>query len=118
MVAQSIATAWPVFNQFGVLGFIIGQRWSPAFTIYGAWPFVFGTLVTSIIALVIAVPIAVLIALLVTEFSPHPGLASLLPSAWTCWQLSPPWSGACGGCSCSCRSSGRSSTISPLDRAS
>jgi phosphate transport system permease protein len=70
MVAQSFQTAWPAFERFGIVGFVAGQRWSPAFTIYGAWPFIFGTIVTSVIALVIAVPIAVLIALLVTEFLP------------------------------------------------
>jgi phosphate transport system permease protein len=70
MVAQSIQTAWPIFERFGVVGFITGQRWSPTFTIYGAWPFIFGTVLTSLIALIIAVPIAVLIALLVTEFLP------------------------------------------------
>ena len=70
MVAQSLQTAWPIFERFGIVGFITGQRWSPTFTIYGAWPFIFGTLLTSIIALIIAVPIAVLIALLVTEFLP------------------------------------------------
>jgi phosphate transport system permease protein len=70
MVVQSVVAAIPAFQQFGIVGFITGQRWSPAFAIYGAWPFIFGTLLTSAIALVIAVPIAVLIALLVTEFLP------------------------------------------------
>jgi phosphate transport system permease protein len=70
MVAQSIQTALPVFDRFGIVGFVTGQRWSPTFTVYGAWPFIYGTLLTSIIALVLAVPIAVLIALLVTEFLP------------------------------------------------
>jgi phosphate transport system permease protein len=70
MVLDSVTTALPVFQQFGILGFVSGQRWSPAFTIYGAWPFIFGTIVTSGIALIIAVPIAILIALLVTEFLP------------------------------------------------
>jgi phosphate transport system permease protein len=70
MMAQSIQTALPVFERFGIAEFVTGQRWSPTFTVYGAWPFIYGTLLTSVIALVIAVPIAVLIALLVTEFLP------------------------------------------------
>ncbi len=70
MVLQSIQAAWPVFQRFGIVGFVTGARWSPSFTVYGAWPFLYGTLLTSAIALVIAVPIAVLIALLVTEFLP------------------------------------------------
>ena len=47
-----------------------GARWAPSFTIYGALPFIYGTLLTSLIAMVIAVPIAVLIALLITEILP------------------------------------------------
>jgi phosphate transport system permease protein len=70
MVMQSVQTAWSVFQRFGVVGFVTGQRWSPSFEIYGAWPFIYGTILTSAIALVIAVPIAVLIALLVTELAP------------------------------------------------
>jgi phosphate transport system permease protein len=70
MAVQSFGAAWPAFERFGIAGFVTGQRWSVAFTIYGAWPFIYGTLLTSAIALLIAVPIAVLIALLVTEFLP------------------------------------------------
>ncbi len=70
MVLQSVQTAWPIFQRFGIVGFVTGQRWSPTFTVYGAWPFLYGTLLTSAIAMTIAVPIAVLIALLVTDFLP------------------------------------------------
>jgi phosphate transport system permease protein len=49
---------------------VTGLRWSPSFTIYGAMPFIYGTLLTSAIALIVAVPTAILIALLVTEFLP------------------------------------------------
>jgi len=38
--------------------------------VYGAWPFLYGTLLTGAIALIIAVPIAILIALMVTEILP------------------------------------------------
>ena len=97
MIYQSIQKAWPVFQSFGIIGFLTGQRWSPSFTIYGAWPFIFGTVVTSILALVIAVPIAVLIALLVTEFLPPRAgrpvaivvdLLAAIPSVvWGLWGL-------------------------------
>jgi len=70
MVLDSIEAAWPAFQRFG-LDFVTGMRWSPSFTVYGALPFIYGTLLTSAIALLIAVPIAVLIALLVTEFLPQ-----------------------------------------------
>jgi len=70
MMADSVQTAWPVFQRFGVIGFLTGQDWSPAFAVYGAWPFLYGTLLTGAIALIIAVPIAILIALMVTEILP------------------------------------------------
>ncbi len=70
MAWDSIATTVPVFSKFGIWGFVAGLRWSPSFAIYGALPFIFGTLLTSVIGLLIAVPIAVGIALLVTELLP------------------------------------------------
>lgn len=71
MVSASLQTTAPVFAQFGVVGFVAGLRWSPSFEIYGALPFIYGTLLTSIIALIVAVPAAVGIALLVTELLPR-----------------------------------------------
>jgi phosphate transport system permease protein len=71
MIFDSVVTTAPVFDQFGIVGFVVGQRWSPSFEIYGALPFIYGTLLTSAIALVIAVPIALGVALLVTELLPR-----------------------------------------------
>ena len=70
MVYDSATTTIPVFGKFGIWGFVTGQRWSPAFEIYGALPFIYGTLLTSAIAVAIALPIAVLVAILVTELLP------------------------------------------------
>jgi len=70
MMLESFVTAAPVYQTFGVIGFITGTKWEPAFTVYGAWPFIYGTVLTSLLALVIAIPIAVLIALLLTELAP------------------------------------------------
>ena len=70
MMLQSLAAASPVYQKFGIIGFITGTTWAPSFTIYGAWAFIYGTLLTSAIALVIAVPIATLIALLLAELAP------------------------------------------------
>ncbi len=71
MVSDSVATTAPVFSEFGVVGFVTGLRWSPSFTIYGALPFIYGTLLTSLIALLVAVPVALGVALLVTELLPR-----------------------------------------------
>jgi len=50
--------------------FLSGTVWQPASTIYGALPFVYGTVVTSIIALIFAVPLSLGAALLVNEYLP------------------------------------------------
>lgn len=70
MITESVTTTIPVFQRFGIWGFVTGLRWAPSFAIYGALPFIYGTLLTSAIALVIAVPLAVGVALLVSEFLP------------------------------------------------
>lgn len=70
MMVESFITAAPVYQKFGIIGFLTGTKWEPSFTLYGAWPFIYGTVLTSLLALVIAVPIAVLIALLLTELAP------------------------------------------------
>jgi phosphate transport system permease protein len=56
------------FAKFG-LGFLTGRTWNPVFgrEQFGALAFVFGTLVTSAIAIVLAVPVAVGLALLLNE---------------------------------------------------
>jgi phosphate transport system permease protein len=70
MMIESFVSASPVYQKFGIIGFITGTTWAPSFTVYGAWAFIYGTLLTSLIALLIAVPISVLIALLLTELAP------------------------------------------------
>jgi len=54
------------FRQFG-FGFLTGRNWDPVHDRFGALPFVFGTLVTSLVALVLAVPVAVGLAILLNE---------------------------------------------------
>ena len=70
MMIQSFLDAAPVYQKFGILGFIFGTTWAPSFTIYGALAFIYGTALTSLIGLLIAVPVSVLIALLLTELAP------------------------------------------------
>jgi phosphate transport system permease protein len=55
--------------QFG-LNFLGSSAWDPVTDKYGAWPFIYGTLVSSLIALVIAVPLGVAAALYLTEMAP------------------------------------------------
>jgi phosphate transport system permease protein len=50
--------------------FLISSNWDPGNDEYGALPFIFGTLVTSAIALIIAVPISIATAVYLTELAP------------------------------------------------
>jgi phosphate transport system permease protein len=61
--------AWPAFSDQG-LTFFTSTRWAPSAGVYGSLPFVYGTLVTSLVALVIAVPISVGIALFLSDLAP------------------------------------------------
>jgi phosphate transport system permease protein len=56
-------------HQFGP-GFLVRSDWDPVADKYGALPFIFGTLVSSFIALLIAVPLGVATALFLTEMAP------------------------------------------------
>jgi phosphate transport system permease protein len=56
--------------KFGV-GFLWSSEWDPVQEKYGALPFIFGTLVSSLLALVIAVPLGVATALFLTELAPQ-----------------------------------------------
>lgn len=56
-------------SKFG-LGFLANSTWDPVTDKFGAWPFIFGTLVSSLIALLIAVPLGVATALYLTEMAP------------------------------------------------
>src|SRR5215468_3185604 len=61
--------AWPWFQAEG--WGIFGKTWNPANNQYGALSFIYGTAITSLIALIIAVPVSLGIALLLTEVVPY-----------------------------------------------
>ena len=69
IVWKVIALAWPAIQHYG-LSFIWGTTWDPVKEVFGALPFIYGTLITSLIALVIATPLAIGIALWLTELAP------------------------------------------------
>jgi phosphate transport system permease protein len=63
------ALAWPAMQEFG-LSFIWTEAWNPTTNVYGALVFIYGTLVTSFIALLLATPLSIAIALFLTELAP------------------------------------------------
>ena len=62
--------AWPAFEQEG-LGFITSSTWIPAENKFGALAFIYGTILSSLIALVLAVPVSLGIALYANEAAPR-----------------------------------------------
>jgi phosphate transport system permease protein len=71
LIAIEIFTAgWPALSKFG-FGFFTGTEWDAVNGKFGAAPAIFGTVVSSIIALVIATPLSVGVAIFLSEFAPR-----------------------------------------------
>ncbi|HEU4564525.1 MAG TPA: phosphate ABC transporter permease subunit PstC [Gemmatimonadaceae bacterium] len=71
LIAAEIAIAgWPALRQFG-FSFLTSSEWDPVAGEFGAAPAIFGTIVTSIIALVIATPLALGVSIFLAEFAPR-----------------------------------------------
>jgi phosphate transport system permease protein len=62
-------SAWPSIEKFG-FGFLTSSAWNPPADDFGALVPIYGTILTSIIALAIALPISFGIALFLTEMAP------------------------------------------------
>ena len=70
-IAISVGIAgWPAFRQFG-LSFLSSTVWDPANGVFGAAAAIFGTIVTSVIALLLATPLALGVAIFLSEFAPR-----------------------------------------------
>lgn len=61
--------AAPVLSAMG-FDFFTGTQWSPPDKVYGALPFIFGTLFTATIAVAFAVPVSIGVALFITQVAP------------------------------------------------
>ncbi|AYZ67903.1 phosphate ABC transporter permease PstC [Burkholderia multivorans] len=69
IIVSLIIASMPTIQKFG-LAFLWQSEWDPNADVYGALVPIYGTIVTSVIALVIAVPVSFGIALFLTELSP------------------------------------------------
>jgi phosphate transport system permease protein len=70
-IALEVGTAgWPALRRFG-LDFLTSSTWDPVAEVFGAAPAIYGTLVTSLIALVLATPLAIGVAIFLSEFAPR-----------------------------------------------
>jgi len=70
VILQTTEAALPAIQQFG-LGFLVTARWNPVENIYGVLPQIYGSLVTSLVALIFAIPLGIGTAIFLTEgFAP------------------------------------------------
>ncbi|HTN49730.1 MAG TPA: phosphate ABC transporter permease PstC [Burkholderiaceae bacterium] len=70
IILSLVIGAWPSIKAFG-LGFLWTAEWDPVQEKFGGLVMIYGTLMTSLIALIIAVPVSFGIALFLTELSPR-----------------------------------------------
>ena len=93
--------SWPALAKFG-LGFIWTQTWNPVTEIFGALAPIYGTIVTSIIAMIIGIPVSFGIAIFLTEICPQSlrrpigvaiellaGIPSIIYGLWGVFVLAP-----------------------------
>ena len=66
-----IAGSWEALSKFGI-SFLTTESWNPVTESFGALAPIYGTIVTSAIAIIIAVPIGIGIAVFLTELCPRP----------------------------------------------
>ncbi|MBB3966074.1 phosphate ABC transporter permease subunit PstC [Rhizobium metallidurans] len=96
-----VVGAWPALSTFG-LSFLVTESWNPVTEKFGALAPIYGTLVTSAIAILIAVPIGIGIAVFLTELCPRPlrrpigiavellaGIPSIIYGIWGLFVLAP-----------------------------
>ena len=93
--------AWPAITHSG-LSFLWTERWSKKAQIFGALAPIYGTIVTSIIAMIIGIPVSFGIATFLTEICPQPlrrpigvavellaGIPSIIYGLWGFFYLAP-----------------------------
>ncbi len=73
IVGQLLGLSWPTIQKFGAK-FLVGTDWDPVNDSFGALPFIWGTLVSSLLALLMACPVAIGASLFLNEIA-HSKLA-------------------------------------------
>jgi phosphate transport system permease protein len=69
VIVSLIEGSIPAVKAFG-FGFLVSQRWNPVTENFGALPAIYGTILTSFVAMLIAVPVGLMIAFFLTELCP------------------------------------------------
>lgn len=71
LLAQLIAGSWLSLRTFG-LGFLWTSSWNPVTSKFGALPLIYGTVVSSLIAILLAGFVGILAAAFLSDFAPRP----------------------------------------------
>lgn len=66
---EVVLAAWPALRTFG-LGFLFSSEWDEVRGVFGAAPMIYGTVVSSLLALALATPLALGVAIFLSEFAP------------------------------------------------
>jgi phosphate transport system permease protein len=69
IIVELFIGGWPAFRAFGP-AFITSTEWDPVQEVFGAGVSIYGTIVTSVLALILAVPLAFGVAFTLTEIAP------------------------------------------------
>jgi phosphate transport system permease protein len=69
VIVSLIVGSLPALSAFG-FGFLFDQRWNPVTEKFGALAAIYGTIITSFLAMLIAVPVGLLISVFLTELCP------------------------------------------------
>jgi phosphate transport system permease protein len=77
IVAELVRIGGPAISHTGIVAFVRNSVWDVTRDVFGALPFIYGTLVTSAVALVLALPVSVGLALFLTEMAP-PSVRSIV----------------------------------------
>ncbi|MEO8882943.1 MAG: phosphate ABC transporter permease subunit PstC [Devosia sp.] len=101
VMVSLVVGAWPALEKFGP-SFIWTQRWSPVKEIFGALSPIYGTIITSVVAMIIGIPVSFGIAIFLTEICPDAirrpigvaiellaGIPSIIYGLWGFFYLAP-----------------------------
>ncbi len=70
LLVELVSGSWQGLVQYGH-SFFVTSRWDPVHEVYGALPAIYGTVVSSLVALLIAGPLGLLIAIFLAELAPR-----------------------------------------------
>ncbi len=93
--------AWPAMRHYGI-AFVWTEAWNPVTSKFGALAPIYGTLITSFLAMLVSVPVGIGIAIFLTEICPRPlrrpvgvavellaGIPSIIYGIWGLFVLAP-----------------------------